>query len=138
MAQEQMSKNQQTGWVGWIAFASTIMILGGFFDMIFGLATLFQRNIIISSPNNVWLVDLTTWGWTMFFFGVLLILGGLSLMTGSMWARIFVVILASLSAIANFAFIPVYPIWSIMVVVIDVLIIYAVTAHGSEIKTAYE
>lgn len=129
--------NKTTGWVGWIAFASTFMVLAGFFQIIFGLTALFQDDVIITAPSNVWLVDLTTWGWAHMLFGILLLFGGMALIAGSMWARILAVFLAGLSAIVNFAFIPVYPLWSIMLIIFDALIIYAVIAHGSEVKEIY-
>jgi hypothetical protein len=134
MASPSDPNNQPTGWVGWIAFASAMMIIVGFFQMIYGFSALFNSTLIISGPEHIWLVDLTTWGWIHILFGVLLLAGGLSLGAGQLWAQIFAVILAGLSAIANFAFIPTYPIWSILVITMDVLIIFAITAHGGEIR----
>lgn len=123
-----------TGWTGWIYFAGTYMVLVGFFQAIYGLTALFNDSLIVTAPQNVWLVDITTWGWAHLIFGVLLVFGGWAVMYGRMWARVLAVILAGLSAIMNFAFIPIYPFWSILVIVLDMVIIYAVTAHGSEVK----
>lgn len=125
---------QQTGWVGWIAFAATFMVLAGFFQAIFGLTALFNNQIIVSGASNVWLVNLTTWGWAHLILGVLLIITGFGIMSGGTAARTFAVILVGLSAIANFLFIPVYPVWSIIVLVVDAMVIYAIIAHGAELR----
>lgn len=132
-----VARRETTGWVGWIAFASTLMILGGFFQAIYGLTALFRDDVIVSGVNNVWLVNLTTWGWTHLILGVLLVLTGFGLMSGGMASRTLAVILVGLSALANFLFIPIYPVWSIIVLVVDALVIYAIIAHGREVRNDY-
>jgi hypothetical protein len=127
-------RNEQTGWVGWIAFASFFMILAGFFQAIFGLTALFRNEVLVSGINNVWLVSLTTWGWAHLILGILLVVVGFGLMAGGTASRVMAVILVGLSAIANFLFIPVYPIWSIIVLVVDAMVIYAIIAHGAELR----
>lgn len=127
-------RHQQTGWVGWIAFAAVFMIIAGFFQLIFGLSAIFQNQIIVSGISRVWLLNLTTWGWVHFLLGALLMITGFGLMRGGVGSRAVAIILVSLSAIANFLFIPIYPIWSIIVLVIDALVIFAIVAHGEEVR----
>ena len=129
-----MAKNNTTGWVGWIAFASVFMILIGFFQAIFGLTALFNSSVLVVAPASIWLVDITTWGWIHLLLGVLILAAGLSLMNCSTWARVTAVILISLSAIANFLSITVYPLWSLVIITVDIFVIYAITAHGVEMK----
>lgn len=127
-----MAKENTTGWVGWIAFAAIFMVLAGFFQAIFGLTALFNSTVIVSAPSSVWLVDLTTWGWAHLLLGVILAVAGLSLIKGSMWARVVAVIVVGISAIANFLSIPIYPLWSLIIITVDIFVIYAITAHGGE------
>jgi hypothetical protein len=79
-------------------------------------------------------VNYNVWGWTHLLLGILILVCGVGLLAGNMAARTVAVILAGLSALANLAFIEAYPIWSIIVITIDVLVIYAVTVHGGELR----
>ncbi len=83
-------------------------------------------------------VDYTAWGWVHLLGGIVVILAGVALFAGKMWARILAVIVAVVSAVINVLFLPAYPIWSTMMIAIDVLVIWAVTVHGSEMKSYYE
>ncbi|MET1039285.1 MAG: hypothetical protein ABW075_13505 [Aeromicrobium sp.] len=125
----------QTGWVGWIVFGAIMLMMVGAFHVIQGFVALFRDQIFVVGQSGLVVdVDYTAWGWTHIIGGAILVLVGACLMAGQMWARIVAVIVAVLSAIVNVAFIPAYPVWSVMMVGIDVLVIWAVTVHGSEIK----
>lgn len=125
----------QTGWVGWVVFASFMLMLVGAFHVIQGLVAVFRDEVFLVGPNGLVVdVDYTAWGWTHIIGGALAILVGVCLLAGQMWARIVAVIVAMLSAIANIVFLPAYPIWSTIMIAIDVIVIWAITAHGSEIK----
>lgn len=133
MANNVHSTHEVTGWTGWIAFAGIMMVLAGVFQGIFGLVALFQHTYyLVASSGLLLLTSYTSWGWIHLILGVVLVLAGMSLFTGSAFGRTVAVLLAVLSAIANLAFLPAYPIWSVIVIGIDILIIYAVTAHGRE------
>lgn len=125
---------QESGWTGWIYFAGAYMMLVGFFQMIFGFVALFNQNVLAVTSSNVWILDLSTWGWVHMLFGILMFFAGIALFSGKMWGQVVAVILAGLSAIANFAFIPAYPIWSIIIIAVDMFVIYAILTHGSELK----
>ena len=68
--------------------------------------------------------------------GVVVFLAGLALFSGKLWARTVGVVLASVSAILNFVFIAAFPVWSLIIIALDVFVIYALTAHGGEMKSA--
>lgn len=131
-----MAKNnkQLSGWVGWIGFAGFMLLLAGTFHVIAGLVALFKDDIYFVGPNNTWLLDYSQWGWVHILGGIIAIVAANSLVQGKTFGRTFAVVVAGLSAVANMAFVPVYPIWSIMIVTIDILIIWAVIVHGSELK----
>lgn len=129
------SQQEPTGWIGWIGFASFMLMLGGVFSVIAGLVALFNNETVYSSlTNSVWVLDYTTWGWVHVVLGFALVVASGSLLRGGLYGRVFAVVIALLSAVANMAFIPVYPIWSLLVITVDILVIYAITVHGKEIK----
>jgi hypothetical protein len=125
----------QTGWVGWVVFAGMMLVLLGAFHIMQGLVALLRDEVFLVSPTGLVVnVDYTTWGWVHVVGGALSILVGVCLLAGQLWARVVAVIVAMLSAVANMAFLPAYPVWSAILITLDVLIIWAVTVHGSEIK----
>lgn len=128
-----------TGWVGWIVFAGTMMMLIGTFHMFEGLLALIRQSIVVL-PNSGLVVNIsyTSWGWTQLIAGVVIFAAGLGVFTGRTWARALGVILVSISAILNFAFVAAFPFWSLTVIALDIVVIYALTAHGGEMKEARE
>lgn len=129
------AKPEPTGWVGWIVFAATLALIVGVFDLIEGIVALFKDSYYLVAPSGLVLnVNYTAWGWTHIAIGAVLIATALGLFAGQTWARVVGVVIAVLSAIVNFAFIPAYPLWAISVIAIDIFIIYALTAHGAEMK----
>jgi hypothetical protein len=129
-------QQEVTGWVGWIIFAGTMLVLVGTFHVIQGLVALFDDGYYLVGKNGLTVnVDYTGWGWTHLIGGIIIIAAGLGLFAGRMWARVVGVVLAGLSAILNFAFIAAYPFWSLTVIALDIFVIYALTAHGREMKS---
>jgi hypothetical protein len=121
-----------SGWVGWILFAAVIMMLIGTFHVIQGLVALFKDDyFVVSSSGLVLDVGYTTWGVIHIVAGVVLVLAGIALFSGRMWARILGTVMACLSAIVNVGFLSAYPVWSTLMIALDVLIIMALTVHGS-------
>lgn len=123
-----------SGWVGWQYFAASLMMLAGVFQFIAGLVALFKDQVYVVAPNNLILFDYTQWGWVHVLIGTVLFLTSFSLFAGNMWGRTVGIFLAALSAIANFAFLDAYPWWSLTVIILDILIIYAIAVHGGEVK----
>ena len=124
-----------TGWTGWVVFASFMMFLLGAFQAIQGLVALFDDGFYLVTPGNLVVdVNYNVWGTAHLILGILLILSGAGVLTGNLAARTVGVILAGLSAIANLIFIEAYPLWSMIIITVDVLVIYALTVHGRELK----
>jgi hypothetical protein len=124
-----------TGWTGWIVFASFMMILLGTFQAIEGLVALFDEGYYLVSPRGLVVnVDYNVWGTIHLLLGVLLLAAGVGVLSGNLAARTVAVILAGLSALANIIFIEAYPLWSILIITVDVLVIYALTVHGRELR----
>jgi hypothetical protein len=132
-----MEESEVTGWVGWIVFAGTMMAILGVFHMFEGLIALFRSTTIAFPANGMTIqVSYTQWGWLQLIAGALVFLGGLGLFTGRMWARTLAVILVAVSAVINFAWAVHFPIWSLALLAIDFFVLYAIIAHGSEMKAA--
>jgi hypothetical protein len=128
---------ETSGWVGWVIFASMMMIVVGSFQVILGLTALLNSDYYLVGSNGLVLdIDYTAWGWTHLAFGALSVAAAFGLLAGQMWARVVGIALATLSAIVNLAFIAAYPVWSITVIALDVLVIYAIAVHGRELKEA--
>ena len=124
-----------TGWVGWIGFAAIMMMMLGTFHAIEGLVALFQDEYFLVGKSGLTVdVDYTTWGWIHIVGGVIVVAAGVALLTGKMWARAVAVAVAMVSAIVNIGFLSAYPVWSTIMIAFDVLVIWAVTVHGSELK----
>ena len=125
--------NTPTGWVGWAYFASFMMMLLGALQAIAGLAGIFKNSYYVVTQSQLLVFNFKTWGWINLILGIVIFMAGLELLRGAMWARVVAVILATLSFIANMSFINAYPVWSIIMMVVDVLIVYSLTVHGGEL-----
>lgn len=125
--------NSPTGWVGWVYFAAWMMILLGALEAISGLAAIFKENYYVVTQNHLLVFNFKTWGWISLILGIIIFMAGLELLRGAAWARVVAVILAILSFVANMGFINAYPIWSIIMMIVDAFIIYALTVHGGEL-----
>ncbi|WP_326837418.1 hypothetical protein VSH64_21420 [Amycolatopsis rhabdoformis] len=129
------SQSLPSGWTGWVAFAATMMMLLGAFQVIEGLVALLNtRYFVVDETGLVVSVNYTTWGWVHLALGALLILVGIGVFTGNRVAQITGIVLAGLSALVNLAFLPAYPLWSIIIIGVDVLVIYALAVHGKEMQ----
>jgi hypothetical protein len=124
-----------TGWTGWVVFGGVMLIMLGAFQIIQGLVALFDDGFYLVASNGLVVnVNYNTWGWVHTVIGVIGVLAGLGLLAGNMVARVVGVAVAFLSALVNVAFISAYPVWSTILITIDVIVIYAIIVHGRELK----
>jgi hypothetical protein len=131
LAQYESDAPMVSGWaIGGTTFAATIMILVGIFQAIAGLAAILEDEFFVLTQNYVFDLDVTAWGWIHLLLGILVALAGYFLLAGRSWAAVTAIVLAMLSAIANFFFIPYYPFWSILMIALAVWVIWAVTRPG--------
>ena len=129
-----ISPSRRTGWVGWVWFAGCLLLLVGAFNVIVGLVALFNGTVLVAGAAGALLFDLTGWGWVHLVVGVLLLLVGGGLFTNSTAARMAGIVLAGLNAIAQLAFLPVYPAWSLLIIALDVVVLWAILVHGGEVE----
>ena len=123
-----------SGWaVGFTYFAAVMMILIGVFQAFAGLVAIVNDEFYVETRKYVFRFDATEWGWIHLIVGVLVLLAGIYLLKGSVIARTVGVIMAIISAITAFTWIPYYPVWGIVIVAIAVFVIWALTAHGRDV-----
>lgn len=129
---------ESTAWTGWVVFAGVMLVTVGIFQVIQGLVALFDDGFYAVRPSGLIVnVNYNTWGWTHLIIGAVMIVTGVGLFVGNLAARILGVVAAVLSAIVNLAFISAYPIWSTIIIALDVVVIYAIIVHGGELKSDY-
>lgn len=129
-------ETQRSSWaVGWEAFAGTMLMIVGIFGIINGIVAIAKDEFFVVGQEWIFNFDVTTWGWIHLIVGIIVLLAGVGIFSGNVLARTVGVIVASLSAIANFMWLPYYPVWAIVVIAIDVSIIWALTAHGRDIAS---
>lgn len=127
---------QRTGWVGWVYFAGILLILRGLGDAFLGITALVNNHYVFvtSSDLVVTTTNMVAWGWVQLAVGALVAIVGFSLLHGSNWSRVVAVFFAGLAFLVNLAFIGVFPIWSIVAMIVDVIVIYALIVHGDEAR----
>ncbi|GAA1782205.1 DUF7144 family membrane protein [Agromyces lapidis] len=132
-----MSDTETTGWVGWGYFAAIMLLVAGIFDAIYGLMAIIGPDSAYFLTNEgLFLMDVSGWGWWHMIIGIALILASLALFAGATWARVVAIILAIVNAIGQLFLLPSQPWWSLIVIVLDILVIYALTVHGKELRKA--
>jgi len=127
-----MSERRSSLAVGMSVFAGTIMIMIGVMHVFQGLVALINDTFYVAGEEWVFQFDVTTWGWVHLILGAVIALAGFFVFTGAIWARTIGVIMAVVSGVATFAWLPYYPLWGLIVIVLDVFVIWALTAHGRE------
>ena len=122
--------------VGFILFAAIMLIMVGCFQALQGLIAILENEFYVVTRNYTFQFDATTWGWVHLIFGVVVAFAGWGLFSGRTWARVVAITVAVLSAIVNFLWIPWYPFWALTIITLDVFVIWAVAAHGRDLRDA--
>ena len=114
---------------GMTTFAGVMLIIIGAFNVIEGLVALFQNEVYVAGREYVFAFDLTAWGWTHLIVGAVVVAAGFAVLSGQVWGRSVGVGIAVLSMLANFVFIPYYPVWSLLIIALNVFVIWALIAY---------
>lgn len=117
---------------GFIVFAGTIMIVAGVFQALAGLVALFRNEVYVIGLNYVFSFDVTTWGWIHLIIGIVVAVAGAAVLTGQMWGRVIGVGISAVSMLTNFMFIPYYPVWSLLIIALDVFVIWALCTYNRD------
>lgn len=112
---------------GVVVLASVLMALTGLLQIMQGIGALANGDFYVLRGNYTYDFDITAWGWVHLVFGIIALAAGLALLSGALWARLTALVLAVLSIMINFAWLPYFPLWAMSIMVLDVLVIWAVT-----------
>ena len=128
--------SQSQGFAAGAVFtAGVLLLLAGLWQAFVGLVALFKdtNTVLIIGQKWVFQFDVTTWGWIQLLIGAALFVVGIFVLRGALWAAIVAIGIAGLSAFANFLWLPYYPVWAILIITLDVIIIWALAAHRESI-----
>jgi hypothetical protein len=124
-----------TAWVGLVVFGGIMLVVLGLFHLMQGAVALFDNGFYHATPGDLVIVmDYTVWGWLHIGVGVVAIAAGMGIFLGRGWARFVGVVIAGISALGSMVFLPAYPLWSTILIAVDVLVIYALLVHGREVR----
>jgi hypothetical protein len=125
-------------WFGWVTFAAVMLAVVGIFNVFEGLVALLRDDVAFVNGNDLVVVNLTGWGILLLIFGGLLIAAGIGLLARNQAARITAIVVIGLHALAQISVLGAYPVWSILMIALDVVILFALTVHWSESKPQEE
>jgi hypothetical protein len=129
-----MSRQQRASrWAsGLTSFAAALLVIGGVWHVLAGIAALVHDEVYISTPDYLYSFDLTGWGWIQLLLGILAVVAGFAVLRGQMWARMVGIGFAFLSMAIQFLLIPSSPIWSLLMIALDIGIIWALASYRRE------
>ena len=121
---------------GWIVFAGILMLIAGVMAMFEGLIALIEDEYFVPSQSGFLVLDLTGWGWAMLIWGAIVIVASIGLLAAKTWARWFAVVVIGLNFVAQLGFLgnTQYPIWSLTMVALNIIVLFALTARWDESK----
>ena len=121
-------------WTGWISFAGLMMVIIGGLDFFEGLIAVIRGKYYAVTPDQIVVVNLTSWGWIMIIWGILLVFAGFGLLSGATWARWFSIVVLSLNFIAQLGFVgsSQYPLWALTVVALTAVVLYALIVRWND------
>ena len=130
--QMRPASQEVSGWaVGGIVFAATMLVLIGVFQALAGLVAIFNDEFYVVARNYTFDLDVSAWGWIHLLVGLAILAVGFGLFARQAWAGVAGIMLAMLSALVNFFFIPYYPIWSLVIIGLNVWVIWSLTRSGA-------
>jgi hypothetical protein len=119
---------------GGTIFAATMLMVVGAFQFFQGIAAIAKGDFFVAGPNYVYSINVTAWGWIHLIIGALVAVTGYFVYTRAAWARGAGIALAAFSALSQFFFLPYYPVWSLIIIAIDVFVIWALATVGGDVE----
>ena len=137
MSTMDSGRDMSSQWTGWIGFAAIMLAMIGAITFFEGLIAIIRDNYYVVTRQQVFLFDVSTWGWIMLFWGVLLFLAALGLAAKSGWARWFAIIIIVLNLLGQLSWLgnAGYPLWSLTVITLEIVVLYALTVRWKEVYT---
>lgn len=128
------TRGTSAAWTGWVIFAALMMIIIGVINILQGLVGLFTPTRTVVVEDRLYVFNTNGWALTVLIFGALLACVGLGVMTGRSWARWAAIVVVALHAISQIGWLAAYPVWSLLMLALDVVVLYALTARWREVE----
>jgi len=123
-------------WTGWLQFGAIMLAVVGVVNVVQGLAALLQDDyFLVRNGDQLLITDFTVWGWILLIWGLAQIGASFGIYTGKSWGRVGAIIIVGVSILIQTAFLSAYPVWSAIIIALDVVVIYALTARWDEGQT---
>ncbi|WP_225724554.1 MULTISPECIES: hypothetical protein [unclassified Nocardia] len=106
-------------------FAGVLILITGILHLLTAIAAIAKRDIFVVTEDQVFLLNVSTWGWVHLVIAVLVIVAGVGIVTGKSWGYLAGIVMAAVSILDNFLFAPIYPFWALVMIAIDILVIWA-------------
>ncbi|MFB7332357.1 hypothetical protein FNH09_23240 [Streptomyces adustus] len=122
-----------SGWVtGGVTFAGVLLLLNGILAILEGISAIAKDDIYVRVGAYVYKINLTGWGWILLIVGIIGVVVGAFILKGAAWARVGGIVLAAVSIVLQFLFLPYQPVWSIIVIAMDIFVIWALAVYHAE------
>ena len=128
------TQGEVTGWVGWVAFAGALMVMLGILQILVGIAAVAKDDFWVAGDQGMLVLSVQQWGWVQLIVGTLIVIAGFSAFAGRFFGRLVGIVLAMMVAISNLTYVNLTPIWSLIVIFMSIMVIYALVVHGDEAK----
>jgi hypothetical protein len=129
-SRRRVEERQPTGWT---VFAGALMLIVGSLDALWGLAGILNDEIVfVGGQGGVIIADVSMWGWVHLILGSIVAITGLGLFAGTEWARWSAIFFVSINAVTQIVWFPAAPLWAFLMILLDVTIIYQLTARWEE------
>ena len=135
----QNRPTEVTAWAAWVVFTAVLLFIVGVVQMTLGILALTRPELFaIDEARLLVATSWNAWGWTHLIIGSAQIVVGQGLLAGQSWGRVFGVVLAFLSSLSNLAFVAAFPVYALLIIAFNMVTIYAITAHGTEVRPDYD
>ncbi|GAA3431763.1 DUF7144 family membrane protein [Kutzneria kofuensis] len=125
----------KTMWAGWVFFAGVMLLVTGVLNVVEGYMALSQRARVVMVEDKLYMIDLNGWGWALMVFGAVMLLSGLGLFAGSGAARIAAIVIVGVHAAVQVFWLSAYPLWSMLMIALDTVVLYALTVRWQDVRT---
>ncbi|MFC0431984.1 hypothetical protein ACFFG9_14315 [Kutzneria buriramensis] len=124
----------KTMWAGWVFFAGVMLLVTGVLNVVEGLVALGQTARVVMVEDKLYMIDLRGWGWALVIFGAVMLAAGLGLFAASSAARIAAIVTVGVHAAVQVFWLGAYPVWSLLMIGLDVVVLYALTVRWQEVR----
>jgi len=125
----------KTVWAGWVFFAGVMLLVTGVLNVVEGLVALSQRTRVVMVEDKLYMIDISGWGWALVVFGAVMLMSGLGLFAAGGAARVAAIVIVGVHAAVQVFWLGAYPVWSLLMIALDTVVLYALTVRWQEVRT---